>query len=95
MAYGNSRTSNRFYLRLSLKLQLGVNWKPILNERLHQAKLDALKEFAYGAGHELNNPLANIASRAQTLLRKRTPGAPRRLAAINTQAFRRMKCWPT
>jgi hypothetical protein len=57
--------------------------------RLQAAKLDALKEFAYGAGHELNNPLANIASRAQTLLREETnPERRRRLAAINTQAFR-------
>jgi signal transduction histidine kinase len=58
-------------------------------ERLHQSKLDALKEFAYGAGHELNNPLANIASRAQTLLsEENNPERRRRLAAINTQAFR-------
>jgi hypothetical protein len=58
-------------------------------ERLQTAKLDALKEFAYGAGHELNNPLANIASRAQTLLKEEDhPERRRRLAAINTQAFR-------
>jgi hypothetical protein len=57
--------------------------------RLQTAKLDSLKEFAYGAGHELNNPLANIASRAQTLLKEEThPERRRRLAAINTQAFR-------
>jgi signal transduction histidine kinase len=56
---------------------------------LQTAKLDSLKEFAYGAGHELNNPLANIASRAQTLLKEEThPERRRRLAAINTQAFR-------
>jgi hypothetical protein len=59
------------------------------NQSLHTAKLDSLKEFAYGAGHELNNPLANIASRAQTLLKDETdPERRRRLAAINTQAFR-------
>jgi signal transduction histidine kinase len=59
------------------------------DERLHLAKLDAMKEFAYGAGHELNNPLANIATRAQTLLADETdPERRRRLAAINTQAFR-------
>lgn len=57
--------------------------------RLQTAKLDALKEFAYGAGHELNNPLANIASRAQTLLKEENhPERKRRLAAINSQAFR-------
>jgi signal transduction histidine kinase len=59
------------------------------DKRLQTAKLDSLKEFAYGAGHELNNPLANIASRAQTLLKEEThPERRRRLAAINTQAFR-------
>lgn len=59
------------------------------DERLQAAKLDAMKEFAYGAGHELNNPLANIATRAQTLLADETdPERRRRLAAINTQAFR-------
>ncbi len=59
------------------------------DRRLQTAKLDSLKEFAYGAGHELNNPLANIASRAQTLLKEEThPERRRRLAAINTQAFR-------
>jgi signal transduction histidine kinase len=56
---------------------------------LQAAKLDSLKELAYGAGHELNNPLANIASRAQTLLKEEQhPERRRRLAAINTQAFR-------
>ncbi len=30
---------------------------------LEEAKLDSLKEFAYGAGHEINNPLANISAR--------------------------------
>ena len=58
-------------------------------QRLQTAKMESLREFAYGAGHELNNPLANIASRAQTLLKEEThPERRRRLAAINTQAFR-------
>ncbi len=36
--------------------------------RLQERKLDALSEFAAGAGHELNNPLAVIVGRAQLLL---------------------------
>ena len=57
--------------------------------RLREEKVAALKEFAYGASHELNNPLANISSRAQTLLRDEDdPERCRRLASINTQAFR-------
>ncbi len=56
---------------------------------LEQQKLAALKELAYGAGHEINNPLANISARAQTLLQDEPdPQRRRRLAAINSQAFR-------
>ena len=59
------------------------------NEAVEIAKLDALKELAYGASHELNNPLANISARAQTLLQEeKDPERRRRLAAINSQAFR-------
>jgi hypothetical protein len=57
--------------------------------QLEQAKLEALRQFAYGAGHEINNPLANIATRAQTLLADESdPERRRKLAAINAQAFR-------
>ncbi len=49
----------------------------------------ALKEFAYGASHEINNPLANISTRAQTLLRDEVdPDKRWQLATINSQAFR-------
>jgi len=59
------------------------------DEALERAKLDALREFAYGASHEINNPLANISSRAQTLLRDEAdPERRRKLATINSQAFR-------
>lgn len=54
-----------------------------------QARLDALKELAYGASHEINNPLANISTRAQTLLRMEAdPEKRRMLAAIHSQAMR-------
>ncbi len=39
-------------------------------ERLREQKLRALAEFAAGAGHEINNPLAVISGQAQYLLRK-------------------------
>lgn len=56
---------------------------------LEHEKLESLKELAYGAGHEINNPLANISARAQTLLQaEQDPDRRRLLAAINTQAFR-------
>ncbi|QGJ69071.1 Hypothetical protein PBC10988_7370 [Planctomycetales bacterium 10988] len=52
-------------------------------------KMEALAEFAAGAGHEINNPLANISGRAQLLLRSEAdPDRKRDLANINWQARR-------
>jgi len=57
--------------------------------RLERAKLDAMKELAYGASHEINNPLANISARAQTLLRdEQHPERQQALEAIRQQAMR-------
>lgn len=57
--------------------------------QLERAKLESLKELAYGASHEINNPLANIAARAQTLLEDETdPERRRMLLAIHRQAMR-------
>jgi signal transduction histidine kinase len=56
---------------------------------LRQGRLDALAEFAAGAGHELNNPLAVILGRAQLLLaRPLDPDASRSLRAIIGQVQR-------
>ena len=53
------------------------------------AKLQALYNLAYGLSHEINNPLANIATRAQTLLLgEKDPERRKKLATINQQAFR-------
>jgi signal transduction histidine kinase len=58
-------------------------------EAVEAAKLEALAEFAAGAGHEINNPLAVIAGRAQMLLRDEKDDERRRaLALINSQAMR-------
>src|SRR5262249_2767310 len=57
--------------------------------RLEQRKLDALSEFAAGAGHELNNPLAVIVGRAQLLLaRTDDPETARALRIVINQAGR-------
>ncbi len=54
-----------------------------------EARLESVRELAYGAGHEINNPLANIAARAQSLLPdERDPERRRRLSTIVDQAFR-------
>jgi len=56
---------------------------------LEREKLAALKQFAYGLSHEINNPLTNIATRAQMLLAGETDPARRKsLETINAQAFR-------
>jgi len=58
-------------------------------EALDVEKLAAMAEFAAGAGHEINNPLAIIAGRAQLLLREETdPERRRELALINAQVKR-------
>jgi signal transduction histidine kinase len=62
---------------------------PTTTDAFEIAKLDSLKELAYGASHEINNPLANIAARAQTLLRDEAdPERRRALEAIHQQALR-------
>jgi signal transduction histidine kinase len=59
------------------------------DETLETEKLESLKELAQGAGHEINNPLANISARAQTLLPgEHDPERRRMLAAIHSQAVR-------
>lgn len=58
-------------------------------DALERAKLESLKELAYGASHEINNPLANISARAQALLRdEMDPERRRALEAIHQQALR-------
>jgi len=56
---------------------------------LEQQKLNALAEFAAGAGHEINNPLAIIGGRAQLLLREiEHPEHRRQLGVIVAQVKR-------
>lgn len=58
-------------------------------EVLEAEKLDAMAEFAAGAGHEINNPLAVIGGRAQLFLRHETdPERRRELALMNAQVKR-------
>ena len=60
-----------------------------LRSRLEELKLDALAEFAAGAGHEINNPLAIISGHAQILLRKTEDSETRHhLAVILAQTKR-------
>ncbi len=56
---------------------------------MDDAKLAAMRQLAYGASHEINNPLANISTRAQLLLAAESDENKRRhLASIYSQAMR-------
>ena len=58
-------------------------------QRLQRDKLASMKQLAYGASHEINNPLANIASRAQTMLAVETNQEKKyKLGVIYEQAMR-------
>src|SRR5262249_15225166 len=58
-------------------------------ENLRSQKLAALAEFAAGAGHEINNPLAVISGQAQYLLgHEADPGRQRALQTIVNQSRR-------
>ncbi len=83
--------AERSRLRRKLDAAVGAFRRRADGEELHRrrAKLEALAEFAAGAGHELNNPLAVILGRAQLLLvRAEDPEAIRSLRAIVVQAQR-------
>jgi len=57
--------------------------------QLRDLKLEAMAEFAAGAGHEINNPVATIAGRAALLLKSETdPERRRALETIGGQALR-------
>lgn len=72
-------------LQSQAKIALHDPFESLLESR----KLDAMKELAYGASHEINNPLANIAARAQTLLRdEKDPQRRQALLSIHKQALR-------
>ncbi len=52
-------------------------------------KLEAMAEFAAGAGHEINNPVATIVGRVQMLLKGETdPQRRQSLSTIGGQAYR-------
>lgn len=59
------------------------------NDELERQKIDALAEFAAGAGHEINNPLAAISGHTQLLLREiENPEHRRHLGIIAAQVKR-------
>lgn len=53
-----------------------------------EANMNSIYQLAYGLSHEINNPLANIAARAQQLIGTATPSDKKSLATIVDQAMR-------
>jgi signal transduction histidine kinase len=66
-----------------------TDWALRFEQAVESSKRAALQQFAYGLSHEINNPLANISTRAQ-LLMKDEPDALRRrgMERIVEQAMR-------
>jgi signal transduction histidine kinase len=74
---------------LASKLARLAELETRFDQTLERERLQAMAEFAAGAGHEINNPLAVIAGRAQLFLREeQDPERRRGLALINAQAMR-------
>jgi signal transduction histidine kinase len=88
---GDSSSSSVDWRLLALLKQLYAcdQQQADFERRLEREKLEAMKELAYGASHEINNPLANVAARAQTLLDdEQDPQRRQKLIAIHRQAMR-------
>ena len=54
---------------LARSIQYQKSLENAFDTRLHDEKLAAIKQLAYGLSHEINNPLANISTRAEQLQR--------------------------
>lgn len=62
----------------------------ILAERIQTAKLASMAEFAAGASHEINNPLAVISGQSQYLLKQETDETRRRALQSIVRQTRRI-----
>ncbi|MGV3486595.1 MAG: sensor histidine kinase, partial [Planctomycetaceae bacterium] len=56
--------------QMARKLRRARRLSATFRDAVSEAKQGALKQFAYGLSHEINNPLANISVRAQGLMRE-------------------------
>jgi two-component system, NtrC family, sensor kinase len=75
--------------RIDKLTELLTDLRREFDHELRDAKLGGLAEFAAGAGHEINNPLAVISGNAQLILGKETdPGKQKALLTIIRQTKR-------
>ena len=66
---GSERRPTSLLQPLARMMQRQRSLQASFDDRLRRSKLGALKQLAYGLSHEINNPLANISTRAQQLQR--------------------------
>ncbi|MDR2761775.1 MAG: HAMP domain-containing histidine kinase [Planctomycetaceae bacterium] len=66
----NNIYDDKFWLDFLSDKKSVENLREQFNAELERQKLEAIAEFAAGAGHEINNPLAIISGHAQLLLRE-------------------------
>jgi len=66
-----------------------AGWTCRFERELRRQKLEALAEYAAGAGHEINNPLGSIIGRTSQLLKDESdPERRRLLETVGAQAYR-------
>ena len=74
---------------LARSVQHQKSLESAFDAKLHGEKLAAIKQLAYGLSHEINNPLANISTRAEQLQRGETdPNRTATLQRIIDQVYR-------
>ena len=74
---------------LARSVQHQKSLESAFDARLHGEKLAAIKQLAYGLSHEINNPLANISTRAEQLQRgEADPNRTATLQRIIDQVYR-------
>ncbi|MEZ6088245.1 MAG: HAMP domain-containing sensor histidine kinase [Pirellulaceae bacterium] len=84
--YGRNQLDLAMLLRSMQRLRL---LSDNFADHLHNENVASMRQLAYGLSHEINNPLANISTRAQSLMRDETSvDRKRMLQAIVKQAMR-------
>ncbi|QDT02579.1 C4-dicarboxylate transport sensor protein DctB [Rubripirellula lacrimiformis] len=76
----DSTASDDMLAQLARMVQRTETLEGAFDRVLHKSKLGAIKQLAYGLSHEINNPLANISTRAQQL--QRGESDPARVATL-------------
>ncbi len=85
-------TTNCLLQQLARMIQRQQSLEESFDRRLHKTKLGAIKELAYGLSHEINNPLANISTRASSCKRaNRINHASRRFSESSIKCIGRTR----